>query len=646
MTMTWIRTACSRDCPDGCALLVGLEDGKIRQVKGDPGHPITRGFVCGRTGRFPERLVSKSRLLRPKLRRGGELVEVSWEEALSRVGGELRQSLASSGPESVGFLQSGGSLGILMGLTKRFFRLLGPVTECVGDICGGAGDEGQILDFGTNESSDFFDLRHSRNILLWGKNVGVANIHLLPLLKERVGAGAKLFSINPVPADSGLPAHEEIVPLPGRDLELAFGLGRLLLEAAGGSEEALPAELAHRVDGLQGYAQCVFRETPDFWAAKAGVSPMALRGLARALLEGPCALLIGWGLQRRARGGATVRALDALAILSGNLGIQGGGASFYYGRRSAFRNDLAPKRDTHSRSLSFPLLGQALEAGAPRFFWISGANPIAMLPDSASVARGLEKIPFLVVLDSHETDTTRRADVVLPVATMLETEDVCGAYGHHWIQKMVPVIPPMGESKTELEILQALAAHVGLEKEMAGSARDWIDRFLRKDAKEKGLTLEALDQGPVRNPLAPQVLFADGRFPTPSGRPQLPTKYQPPAKGDTLFPLTLFSNSHRKSQCSQWVGEEAELGPVEARLHPGSAEGWEDGALATLVSPVGRLGVRLVFDTSLQEGIVLVPKGGSLDLGRAANVLVPAVETDIGGGAAYLDARVRIEGPE
>jgi anaerobic selenocysteine-containing dehydrogenase len=277
---------------------------------------------------------------------------------------------------------------------------------------------------------------------------------------------------------------------------------------------------------------------------------------------------------------------------------------------------------------------------------VSAANPIAMLPESARVARALENLPFLVVVDSHETDTTRRADVVLPAATMLETEDVCGAYGHHWIQKMIPVIPPMGGSKTDLEILQALASRMGLEKEMAGSASEWIDRFLSKEAKEKGLTLQALDLGPVRNPLAPRVLFEDARFSTPTGQPQLLDHYPPPPKRDTLFPLALFSNSHRKSQSSQWVGEEEDLGLLEARIHPLSASEWENGAMVSLVSPVGRLRVRLLFDPSLQEGIILVPKGGSLDFGRAANVLVPAVETDIGGGAAYQDARVRIEGPE
>ncbi len=643
MTLSWIRTACSRDCPDGCSLLVGLREGKIWGIKGDPGHPITKGFLCARTGRFPDRLVAKSRILSPLLRRGGEFVEVSWDDALGRIAEELKDCLDFWGPKEVAFYCGGGSLGILMGLTKRLFRLLGPVTECVGDICGGAGDEAQIQDFGINESSDFFDLRQSKNIILWGKNPGVANIHLLPLLKERVRAGAGLFSVNPVPPASGLPAFEAIVPRPGRDLELALGVGRLLLESAGGREGKAPEGWAMRFDGLEGYMECAFRETVSGWAAQAGVSRGEVEALAQALLDQPCALLIGWGLQRRQRGGATVRALDALSALSGNLGIPGGGASYNFGRRSAFRKDLAPKRDTHSKDLRLPLLGRDLAASPPRFFWISAANPVAMLPDSASVARGLEKVPFLVVVDSHETDTTRRADVVLPVATMLETEDVCGAYGHHWVQKMVPVIPPMGEAKTELEILQSLAARLGLENEMSGSAREWIDRFLREDVKAQGLSLQTLDQGPVRNPLAPEILFKNGCFPTSSGRPQLPTLYPPPPKGDTHFPLALFSNSHRKSQSSQWVGEESEFGPLEARVHPSSAEGWEHGATVALVSSVGRLRVKLVFDSSLQEGIVCVPKGGSLDLGRAANVLVPAVETDLGGGAAYLDTWVRIE---
>ena len=167
----------------------------------------------------------------------------------------------------------------------------------------------------------------------------------------------------------------------------------------------------------------------------------------------PAAILVGWGMQRRANGSATVRALDALAAVSGNVGVRGGGVSFYFKRRGAFDLSFSRGLDVAPRSIPEPLLGPGILAAADppiRAVWVTNGNPVAMLPESATVARALESREMTVVVDAFMTDSARRAHIVFPTTTMLEDDDLVGAYGHHWISEIRPVVPaPEGAEGTQ-----------------------------------------------------------------------------------------------------------------------------------------------------------------------------------------------------
>src|SRR5690606_7246553 len=149
-----------------------------------------------------------------------------------------------------------------------------------------------------------------------------------------------------------------------------------------------------------------------------------------------------------------------------------------------------------------------------RAIWITAGNPVCMLPDSAAVAAVLEATEFVVVADSFLTDSARRADLVLPVPTLLEDSDLIGSYGHHWLGESRPLVDPPDGVRHEVELFAALAARLGFGDAMAGSVEDWKRRLLTRVA-ERGVTLEALRDGARRNPDAQPVLFADGRVRTP-----------------------------------------------------------------------------------------------------------------------------------
>ncbi len=623
---TVLATACTRDCPDACSILAHVEEGRVVRIQGDPAHPVTRGFLCQRTSRYLERHEDPERVATPLLRRGARLEPIGWDEALDLAAGELRRIRDEHGPAAILHYRSGGSLGLMKHVVEHFFGRFGPVTGKRGDICSGAGEAAQLVDFGTSDSNDLFDLLESRHVLLWGKNPYVSNVHLLPVLKEAARRGARLALIDPIRHRTAELADLYVQIRPGGDLDLALGIGRVLFDRGGVDPDA-----ASYCDGLEGYRSLVGSRPAVEWARRAGVEIGVVEELARRMADRPAAIQVGWGMQRRAHGGAIVRALDALGTVTGNMGVPGGGVSFYFKRRGAF--DTAPFEVPPPRTLSEPLLGrEILEAKDPaiRAVWITAGNPVAMLPDSAAVARALETREFVVVVDTHLTDTARRAHLVLPATSMLEDDDVVGAYGNHYVHSVRPVAPRRGEPRTDLEIVSGLAARLGLGAEFSLSARDWKRRLLRP-----GLSLEQVEAGGARSPAARKVLFEGNRFATPSGRANLLTAVPAEAPADPDHPLWLFSNSPAAAQASQWSG--ARPREAVATCHPDAASGFADGDLARLESRLGSMSVRLRFDSNQRRDVVLVPKGGWFDEGTSANAIIPATLTDLGEGAPYLD---------
>ncbi|MBX3462752.1 MAG: molybdopterin-dependent oxidoreductase [Planctomycetes bacterium] len=639
------RTTCSRDCPDACGILADVQDGVVTGLRGDPDHPVTRGFLCFRTSRFLEIQNGAERLRQPLVRRGGRLEPATWDEALDRIATKLLSIRAESGPAAILHYRSGGSLGILKHLVDLFFDQFGPCATKIGDICSGAGEAAQVADFGTSDSNDLFDLLHARHIVLWGKNPMVSNVHLVPVLKDAQARGAEVVLIDPVRHQSAALAAAVHQPAPGRDFELAMGIARALFDS--GRIDPRAGEFCDHLPAFRALAE---RHPVAGWAALADLEPAAVQALADRFADGPTAILVGWGMQRRQRGGAIVRALDALAAISGNLFRPGGGVSFYFKRRKPFHPFGPAVRQP--RTLREPLLGQDLLAAKDppvRCLWVTAGNPVAMLPDSATVARAIEQVEFVVVADCLLSETAQRAHVVLPVPTLLEDSDLLGAYGHHWIGESRPVVPMPAGVRHEVQIFQDLARRLDLEDYPQASI-DQLKRQALGDVGGQGVSLDYLRQhGAVRSPVADPLLFRDGHVLTPNGKVQLLTAAPPepdaaappPPVAGASAPLWLFSNSTEKSQASVWAGKG--LGErTWVLVHPDVLPGLAAGARVRVCSLLGAIEAELRLDPQQRKDVAIVPKGGHFGRGQNANALIPARATDLGLGAAYLDCMVRI----
>ncbi len=633
-----LRTACSRDCPDACSLEAEVVDGKLVSLKGAHDDPITKGFLCPRTTRFVDRQESPDRLRQPMVRKSKtseEFVPISWEAALDLAAEKLIAAKQQHGPESIFHYLSGGSLGYLKALTNVCFQQLGPCTLKRGDICSGAGEWAQEQDFGISDSSEADDLLNAKLILIWGKNVHTSSVHLLPILLEAKKRGTVLVCIDPAPTKSARIAHLALCPRPGTDAQIALAMVGYLAERG-----RLDPEASSYCNNLPEFLEMARSVSFEERMQRAGIPLEQGLELARLYDElAPSSLLVGWGAPRRSNGADTVRALDALTAVSGNIGRPGSCTSFYFQRRRSFNKAAIPAHQPPPRTLLEPRLGVELEQADPkvRVAWITAGNPAAMLPDSERVARELRKVDFTVVVDTHWTDTCAVADLVLPTLTIVEDEDVMGAYGNTYLRSSQPVMEPFGESRHELWIHQQLAQRLGFGELLEGTPAEWKDRLLKPEVDRT-----VFEGRPVSQPGAPRVLFEGRRFLTPDGKANLMTQEPAmPEESPLGYPFRLMAVSHPDSQSSQWSLTPPEL-PI-ARISSSADGGLLDGEVYRIESSQGGFLVRIRREEGLHPEVVILPKGGSgVYGGWCPNALIEAKETDAGEGACFYEEPVRL----
>jgi len=619
-------------------MVVTVEDGRAVRLQGDRDDPVTQGFLCERTSRFLDRQYSRDRFTQPMVRRGGALDPIGWEAALDLAAQKLKTIRSESGPAAILHYRSGGSLGILKTAADFLFERFGPVTGKRGDICSGAGEAANRADFGQSDSSDLFDVVDARLIVLWGKNLHTSGPHLLPLLNDARRRGAQIVGLDPVRTKAASLCDLFLQPRPGADAAVAFAVARHLFESG-----AVDRDVERYSHGVDAFRSLAFARSFAEWCEEADVAVDAVRRFADLYATvKPATILVGWGLARRRNGGATVRALDGLGILSGNVGVKGGSVSYTMARRAPF--DFTFLRNDAPRTIAEPLLGAGiLEARDPpiRAVWITAGNPVAMLPDSGTVRRALASREFVIAVDTHPNDTTDVAHLVLPCLTLLEDDDVLGSYGNHWMRRAQPTVAPLGEARHEIAILRGLAERLGLAAEFPASVDAWQRRVLARVAPH-GITPESLARAPARHPFAPRILFEGRRFATPDGKTNLMTTTPPPpAATDATYPLLLMAVSSPKSQSSQWA---VDLGDAaaEVRVHPAASAGFADGARARIESRRGALRVVVRHDTHVRPDVAWMAKGGAQRDGRCANDLIRAELTDLGEGASYYDEPVRL----
>ncbi len=654
--MRQVKTVCPRDCPDSCFITVTVEEGRIMSLRGDPGHPVTRGFTCPRGVADRERVYSEERILYPHIAVGGgqerNFERAPWDEALDIASNRLREVIDCHGAERVLHLDYAGNAGLLSyPLFQRIWNALG-ATGHDSSLCSASGHAALALHYGLSYGLQPEELLGMKAITFWGFNAAVSSPHQWALaLKAREESGATLVVVDPRGSETARRADVWLRPRPGSDVALAFGLARCLIEG----EYVELDFIEERTYGYDDFREEVLRWTPNRVEEFTRVNWERVEELGEMYgYNLPSAMMIGLGLQKSIFGAESVRAISLIPTLLGQH------RGFYYtnsgGRFLDFPNltgeGLAKQKRRVVNQVS---LGGLLEAGEFGFVYVNGMNPAVTLPDQGAVRRGFSREDvFLVVHDTHWTETARYADIVLPVPTYLEKEDVVISDSHPYVRKSERAVEPLGESRGEIWVMRALAERLGL-----GEA------WLYEDPWEAfGKTAEgAFEDGTLADLTAGKTLRLRSRpkdaYQTPTGRIEfvsktalesglspLPVQLPLPAHDGKYTIITSGSPNYLHTQFRDVYG------PIPAVVwmnrEDAEAMGALDGDPVSLKNELGTVSVRIKVTDGVQRGVLWSPRLLTGQNGAPQNILFSSSTQEIGGGPIFNSTRVEIEagGPE
>jgi molybdopterin guanine dinucleotide-containing S/N-oxide reductase-like protein len=580
------------------------EQGRAVKVAGDPAHPVTQGFLCGKVAKYLDRVYAPERILYPLKRKPGaqkgprsrgtehEAFErVSWDEALDAIAARLKNIAAEFGPEAILPYSYAGTIGVLGfgSMDRRFFHRLG-ACQLDRTICSEAGGVAWNFVYGKKLGTPTEDFRLAKLVLAWGANIHGNNVHLWPFVEQARRNGARLIVIDPYRTRTAALADWHIAIRPGTDGALALGMMHVILNE-GLEDRAYIDSMTHGFDQL---AERARDYTPERVAAWTGMTAAEVEQLAREYATTrPAVVRANYGVQRSENGGTAMRAITMLPALTGAWKYRGGGAqlstsgAFKWDKEALERPDLALASPLKrlARVVNMSALGEALaeqsSAGsdehseksghAVKALFVYNSNPAAVAPNHNAVRRGMERPDlFTVVHDLFFTDTTDYADYILPATTFLEQTDVQGAYGHYFVQLSQQAIEPPGEARSNVWLFGQLAQRMGFEEacfrdsEMdlvrqalaigadGHSSRPDMEHITLEDLRVQGHIPLAFHRDPEAQPFMP---YREGPLPTPSGKIEF---YSEALAVQGLDPLPAFVPPTE----SRW-GEAAKRYPLE-----------------------------------------------------------------------------------
>jgi len=657
-------SVCPLDCPDTCSLTVTVADGRAVRVDGSTHNPLTDGFICAKVRRYPERVYSPLRVLYPQRRVGpkgpGRFERISWDEAIATITERLRAIIATDGAEAILPYHYGGSSGVFGegAIDAQFFNALG-ACELRKTICAAPTGAVYAAMYGGMNGVPPEDYPLARAILLWGVNPSATSIHLVPRIREAQRAGAFVAVIDPrrTPLARGASVH--LQPRPGTDVVLALAMVHELVRTNAVDD----AFVARHVSGFETLATAASEWPIERAAVVCDVPAADVRRVVEAYAQAsPAVIRCGWGVERNRNGGNAVRAILALPAIAGKFGVRGGGMTMSLGGAAPINKAGVGRPDLRrrpARRVNMTLLGRVLtEPQDPpiRALFVYNANPVAVTPDQNRILRGLAREDlFTVVHEQVLTDTARYADILLPATTFVEQADLCKSYGHYALQYAEPVLAPLGEAKSNVELFGLLGAAFGFD-EVANAASP--NALLEAALREAAPRLGGVDSGRMRTERIAYVHFAGGRelvqfgteLPrTASGKVELcppelgPIRFvAPPA----AYSLTLISPASGRSINS--ILAEITMPTIALSMHraDAAARGIVDGDVVRVFNELGEVVLPVDVGDDVRPGVVSMPKGAwrsSTRNGATSTAVTPDHLTDIGDGACFNDARVEVE---
>ncbi len=526
---------CPHDCPDTCAMIFEVEDGKLVGVKGNPDHPMTRGGLCVKLKDYEKRHYHPDRVLYP-LRRTGpkgskQFERISWDEALATIADRWKAIIEEYGSQAIIPYSYLGHQGLVHGLNggDAFFNRLG-ATVCERTFCGEASCTAWLLTVGPTGGVDPESYIHSKYIVLWACNSVSTNLHHWHIVQDARKQGAKVVVIDAYRSKTAKQADWHICPRPGTDGALAMAVISSIIDQGLVDQDYVDQYTV----GYQELAERARERTPEWAEAITGVAAADIRKLARELAtEQPAAIRMGVALERHYGGGQTIRAVSSIPALTGAWRHVGGGVTQMPVWEHPYKFDVICRPDLipeGTRVVNNLQIGRALTGEMPldppimsMMCWNS--NPVTQAPETDKIIAGLMREDLFMVSAEHFiSDTAAYADILLPAAMGAEMEDIILSWGHMYLTYNTKCVEPPGEALPNNEIFRRLAQYMGFEDEQfKWSDAECLQHYIDWDAPAcNGMDLDYLrEHGYARLNVGSKderCPHKAGNFPTPSGK--------------------------------------------------------------------------------------------------------------------------------
>ncbi|HEU4709496.1 MAG TPA: molybdopterin oxidoreductase family protein [Methylophilaceae bacterium] len=526
---------CPHDCPDTCSMIFEVENGKLKSVKGNPEHPMTRGGLCVKLRDYEKRHYHPNRLLYPMKRVGPkgskQFERITWDEALDTIVDRWQSLIAQYGARAILPASYLGNQGLVHGLNggDAFFNRLG-ATVCERTYCGEGSCTAWLLTVGPTAGVDPESFIHSKYIVVWASNSVSTNLHHWHIIKDAQKKGAKVVVVDSYASKTAKEADWHIAPKPGTDGALAMAMMNVIIS------EGL-ADMDYVQNYTVGFEQLAERaktRTPEWAEEITGIPAEDIRRFAREYATtAPAAIRIGVALERNFGGSQAIRAVTCLPALIGAWRHVGGGILQFPVWEHPYKFDVICRPDLIPEGtpvVNLLQLGRALLGEIPlevpiKSLMVWNSNPVTQSPETDKIVEGLKREDlFTIVADHFISDTASYADIVLPAAMGAEQEDMILSWGHLYLTYNTKCVEPPGEALPNNEIFRRLAARLGFEEEQfKWSDSECLENYVDWNSPAcEGIDLDYMRQHGFahlkvggRDDRAPHK---EGNFPTPTGK--------------------------------------------------------------------------------------------------------------------------------
>ena len=667
--MKKISHGCTLDCADCCKFNVYVKNDDIIKIEGDKEHPYTKGFICKKGLAHLKRLNHSKRIYKPLIKINDKWKEIEFDEAINIMVKKLSYYKSKFGSKSVLYYEQYGNGTVLKSIGEKFFNFYGGVSLSKGGPCWSAGIAAQKLDFGDSRSHSLEDMLNSKNIFVWGKNPANTTIHTMQMIKRAKKKGSKIIVIDPIETATAKLADKYIKIKANGDKALALAMGQIIIKNKLYDEKYIKLY----VNGFEEYKSYILSLNIKDLSKECGVEIYTIEELVKLYCQKYSTILLGFGMQKYKNGGMTIRLIDALGAITGQIGFSGGGVNYankvypkilntdpydsekfsnnryYYTNEISefiekcnlgntyYKNDIFINHedDKGDYELNIPI----------KIAIITKSNLLNQLADINNLKRALSKVEFKVCFDMFITDTVKECDLFIPVTSQLESEDLLfSSMMNPYLVYNEKILEPQEKLMDEYYFFMEVAKRLKMSNYPIVTKKEYLEKVIYPLKNiNSDISLEYLKNNYFT--LHKDVAWSDKNFVNESGKFEIinceEIKKFEANKYKDISKLRLLTNHGRDSLSSQHFMDDDGIAIAYINEKEAKRSNINNNEIIYLKSENGQIKVKINIDKSIGDNIVMMFVGWWERHGNP-NFLTNSGISDIGGQITYNETFVEI----